>query len=71
MQLDVDVQYFPLLSDFNDYRLRSTGTWRYALTEGQNLAIVIGYLVEYQSIVDPGKETTDLRIWIGIQYSFL
>ena len=71
MQLDVDLQYFPVLTDIDDYRIRSTGTWRYALTEGQNLAIVIGYLVEYQSLVDPGKEHTDFRIWIGIQYSFL
>jgi putative salt-induced outer membrane protein YdiY len=70
MRLDFEFQYFPVLDLIDDYRLRSTATWRYALTNDQNLSLIIGYLVEYQAIADPGKERTDFRIWIGIQYSF-
>jgi putative salt-induced outer membrane protein YdiY len=68
MTLAVNLNYYPTFSSISDYRLRSTGTWRYALTNGQNLSLVMGYLLEYQSIVNPGNETTDFRIWIGIQY---
>jgi putative salt-induced outer membrane protein YdiY len=68
MTLDLDLNYFPTFNNISDYRLRSSGLWRYALTNGQNLSLVMGYLLEYQSIVDPGNETTDFRIWIGIQY---
>ncbi|MHC4217759.1 MAG: DUF481 domain-containing protein [Planctomycetota bacterium] len=70
MRFDIDAAFFPAFEDFKDYRFRSTATWRYALTEEQNLSLVIGYLLEYQSIADPGKETTDFRLWIGIQYAF-
>jgi putative salt-induced outer membrane protein YdiY len=70
MRLDLDAAYFPTFENISDYRFRSTATWRYALTEGKNLSLVIGYLMEYRAIVDPGKDTTDFRLWIGIQYSF-
>jgi putative salt-induced outer membrane protein YdiY len=68
--LQVDVVFFPVLDDWSDYRLRSTGNWRYVLDQDYHLALVIGYLLEYQSIADPGKLNEDFRIWIGIQYSF-
>ena len=61
--------YFPT-ADLNDYRFRSTAQWRYVLDAEFSLSLVIGYLLEYQSIVDPGDEKTDFRIWIGLQFGF-
>lgn len=70
MSLDWNFTYFPVLSDFNDYRLRSGGNWRYVIDQDMNLSLLIGYSFEYQSLIDPGAEHYDLRIYVGIQYSF-
>ncbi len=61
--------YFPT-TDADDYRARSTAQWRYALDEDYALSLIIGYLLEYQSIVDPGDEKTDFRFWVGLQFGF-
>lgn len=62
--------YFPVVTEINDFRLRSTAQWRYALDTEYALSLVIGYLLEYQNVVDPGKERTDFRLWVGVQYGF-
>ena len=61
---------FPVVNNIQDNRTRSSAQWRYALDTDFALSLVIGYLWEYQSIVDPGTERSDFRLWIGIQYGF-
>ncbi len=61
---------FPVMTDIQDFRTRSTALWRYALDTDYALSLVIGYLWEYQSIVDPGKDRNDFRFWVGLQYGF-
>ena len=68
--VDFDFALFPVLSDFSDYRARSNANFRYVFQEELNLSLVVGYALEYQSIVDPGSQTTDFRFFVGIQYAF-
>lgn len=63
-------QYFPVMTDIQNFRTRSTAQWRYVLDEAYSLSLIVGYLWEYQSMVDPGMQRNDFRIWIGIQYGF-
>ena len=34
------------------------------------MSILLGYLLEYQAIVDPGNVPDDLRIYAGLQMDF-
>jgi putative salt-induced outer membrane protein YdiY len=68
--LEFDITYFFVLDDLDDYRTRSTGNWRYALSDDLHLSLLVGYSWELQSIVDPGDEHYDLRFFIGVQYAF-
>ena len=68
--LDFDITYFLVLDDTDDYRTRSTGNWRYALSDDLQLSLLVGYSWEYQNVVDPGDEYYDFRFFIGVQYAF-
>jgi putative salt-induced outer membrane protein YdiY len=61
---------FPVLTDFDDYRTRTTLNWRYLMSKELNLSLLFGLVHEYQSIVDPGTEKDDTRIFAGIQMRF-
>lgn len=69
-EISFNFSYFPVMTDIRDYRFRSTALWRYALDADYTLALIIGYLWEYQSIVDPGSKRSDFRFWVGLQYGF-
>jgi len=62
--------YYPVVSDFNDYRTRFSGEWRYLFDEDMRLSFFVGSLYEFQSVVDPGKEHGDLRVYLGLGYAF-
>ena len=62
--------YYPVVSDFGDYRTRFSGEWRYFFDEDMRLSFLVGALYEFQSIVDPGKEHADLRVYLGLGYGF-
>jgi putative salt-induced outer membrane protein YdiY len=62
--------YYPVLSDFGDYRTRFSGEWRYFFDEDMRLSFLVGSLYEFQSIVDPGKKHADLRVYLGLGYGF-
>jgi putative salt-induced outer membrane protein YdiY len=68
--LEFDLTYFSVLDDFEDYRTRSTGNWRYAISNDMRLSLLVGYSWEYLNIVDPGDQHYDLRFFIGVQYAF-
>jgi hypothetical protein len=68
--LDFDITYFSTLDDFDDYRTRSTGNWRYAISNDMRLSLLVGYSWEYQNIADPGDERFDFRFFVGVQYAF-
>jgi len=61
---------FPVFSDLSDYRTRTTANWRFLFSEELKLGFLIGLLHEYQSIVDPGSDKNDLRVYTGLQFSF-
>jgi putative salt-induced outer membrane protein YdiY len=61
---------YPVLSDTDDYRTRSSMDWRFLLHKESKVSLLVGLLHEYQSIVDPGKDRNDLRIYTGIRYEF-
>jgi len=62
--------YYPVVSDFNDYRTRFSGEWRYLFDEDMHLNFSVGSSYEYQSVVDPGKEHADLRVFLKLGYAF-
>jgi len=66
----VTANYFPVLDDFDDFRTFTRANWSWAVSTDFDLALNVGLSHEYQSVVDPGKEKTDLRIWLGLQYGF-
>ena len=61
---------YPVLSDTDDYRTRTSMDWRFLLEKESKMSFLVGLLHEYQSIVDPDKERNDLRIYTGIRYEF-
>ncbi|MHC4764224.1 MAG: DUF481 domain-containing protein [Planctomycetota bacterium] len=68
--LDFDITYFVDVEEFEDYRTRSTGNWRYAISNDMRLSLLVGYSWEYQNIADPGDKRYDFRFFVGIQYAF-
>ncbi len=62
--------FFPVVGDLDDYRARVSGEWRFLFDKDMLLSFVIGALYEYQSIVDPGKDHGDLRVYLGLRYGF-
>ncbi|MHC4214641.1 MAG: DUF481 domain-containing protein, partial [Planctomycetota bacterium] len=68
--IDLSTAVHPIISDFSDFRTRTTANWRFLLSKEMNLSFLIGILHEYQSVVDPGKEKNDTRIHTGIQFKF-
>ena len=61
---------YPVLSDTDDYRTRTSMDWRFLLEKESKMSFLVGLLHEYQAIVDPGKDRNDLRIYTGIRYEF-
>jgi hypothetical protein len=61
---------YPVLSDTDDYRTRTSMDWRFLLEKESKMSFLVGLLHEYQSIVDPDKDRNDLRIYTGIRYEF-
>ncbi len=68
--LDLDVAYMPVFTNFDDYRTRSSLNWRLRIDREATLSLLVGILHEYQSIVDPGIKQYDLRNYIGLQFAF-
>jgi hypothetical protein len=68
--LETSLWLFPVLTDFDDYRTRTTFRWRYLLSKELDLSLLLGVLHEYQSITDPGSENSDTRVYTGIQIEF-
>lgn len=66
--LNFQTEYFPVLTELDDFRWRTTFGARYRLNDIVSLAF--GALHEYQSIVDPGKERNDLRLTLGLGLDF-
>jgi len=68
--IETSVWFFPVITDFDDYRTRSSLNWRYKLSRESDISLLFGVLHEIQSIVDPGDDDTDSRIYTGIQLEF-
>ncbi|MHC4117984.1 MAG: DUF481 domain-containing protein [Planctomycetota bacterium] len=62
--------YFPVVGDSDNYRGRVSGEWRFLFDKDMHLSFLIGTLYEYTSLVDPGSAHGDLRVYLGLQYSF-
>lgn len=62
--------FYPVLTDFDDYRTRSTLDWRFLMDRELNLSLLLGLEHEYLNIVDPGSKQNDTRVYMGIQYDF-
>jgi len=60
--------FFPVVGDLDDYRARVSGEWRFLFDHAMHLGLVMGGLYEYQSVVDPDKDHSDFRTYIGLQF---
>lgn len=69
-QVRVGASYYQVVTDGDDYRFRSTASWRLKLDPELQLSLVTGYQFEYQSIADPDKTNDDLRIYVGLEMEF-
>jgi putative salt-induced outer membrane protein YdiY len=63
-------RYFPDLSELGEYRTETTLGWRYALDVRDGLSLTAGLLHEYDSVVDPGNERSNLRLFAGVGLDF-
>lgn len=65
----IETHYFyaPVLTDFHDYRIRGTLDWRLLISKEINFSLLVGFLHEYQSIVNPGDKEEDFRFHTGLQ----
>ena len=68
--IETGIWFFPVLTDFDDYRTRSRLNWRYKLSKEMDLSLLLGVLHETQSIIDPGGDNNDTRVFTGIQFGF-
>ncbi|MHC4551672.1 MAG: DUF481 domain-containing protein [Planctomycetota bacterium] len=62
--------FYPVLDDYDDYRTRTTADWNYLISREMNLSFSFGLHHEYQSIVDPGEDRNDTRVYSGIRFDF-
>ncbi|MHC4842829.1 MAG: DUF481 domain-containing protein [Planctomycetota bacterium] len=67
---DISSTIYPVFSDTDDYRTRTTANWRFLIDREMRLSLLMGLIHEYQSIVDPGKKKNDTRIFSGLQWGF-
>ncbi|MFC1765223.1 DUF481 domain-containing protein [Planctomycetota bacterium] len=67
---DLGMHYTPVLTDTADYRTRTSMNWRISVDREANLSLLMGILHEYQSVVDPDVKKDDLRMFLGLQFSF-
>lgn len=67
---DAGATFTPVLDDFDDFRARASLNWRLLVSREANLSLILGLLNEYQSIVDPGIDRNDLRMFAGLQVAF-
>jgi putative salt-induced outer membrane protein YdiY len=68
--IETGIWFFPVLTNFDDYRTRSHLNWRYKLSKELDLSLLLGVLYETESIVDPGRDDTDTRVYTGLQLGF-
>ncbi len=68
--LDLSSTIYPVFSDWDDYRTRTAMNWRFLLDKDLKMSLLIGLAHEYQSIIDPGKEKNDTRLFTTLQYNF-
>ena len=68
--INVTSSIFPVISDYSDFRTRTTANWRILLSKEMNLSFLVGLLHEYQAVVDPDKKKNDTRVHTGIQIKF-
>jgi putative salt-induced outer membrane protein YdiY len=62
------VQWYPSLTDVEDYRIRATGDYTFKVT--QELSLRVGVWDEYDSTVPEGFDTNDLRVFGSMVLDF-
>lgn len=67
---EFDIFGWAVVDNPEDYRALSNFDWRILLSEKRKLSLVTGVSLEYQSIVDPGKEKFDFRNFLGLSLQF-
>jgi putative salt-induced outer membrane protein YdiY len=61
---------FPDLDDLGEYRTLTTAGWQMNISKADGLSLTLGLLHEYQTIVDSGRENSDLRLFGGLTFDF-
>ena len=68
--LEVTHRFFPDLSNGGEFRMLTTAGWRLDIDKDDGLAFTVNLLHEYVSDVDPGIESSDLKLFAGVAYDF-
>lgn len=69
-RLEASFRYFPDLEQGGEFRMVTSAGWVLDLDMRRGLNVNAGLLHEYQSVVDPGIERSDLRVYAGVGYGF-
>ncbi len=62
--------YFPSFSSIDDFRLVNTAGYKAEIAHADGLSFSIGFLHEHESIVDPGVERNDFKLFGGLTFDF-
>ncbi len=63
-------RFYPDLSRSGEYRMLTTAGWNMDIDKADGLSLTVNLLHEYVSDVDPGIESSDLKLYAGVAYDF-
>lgn len=69
-KLFFQVDYFPAVRDFNEYRINAQASWSIVLDEVNNLSLKLSAIDRYDSTPDPGMGYSDLDYAVTLLWSF-
>jgi len=62
--------YFPSLLSIDDFRLVNAASYNVEINKADGLSFSVGFLHEHQSIVDPGVDRNDFKVFGGLTFDF-
>ena len=68
--LTTNFRLFPNFDEWSEYRTTTFAGWQMNIDKADGLALTLGLFHEYQSVVDPGRDQHDTRLFGGVTFDF-
>jgi len=63
-------RYYPDFDDLGEFRTAGFAGWKLDIDKADGLSLSLGFIHEYQSQVDPGREHNDVKLFGGVTFDF-